>query len=121
MPYIPPEHRQELDGLIDQLAGRVVTLAKAQDYDGALAGLLNYTCTRLALKAARLQFGRLRYWLVALLTGTFKNIADEFYRRLAAPYEDVQAARNGDVDVYQEYLQEINLNPASPRPPRPTR
>jgi hypothetical protein len=107
MPYIPPENRQELDGLIDQLAGRIVTLAQGRGDDGAFAGILNYTCTRLALKVARQQFGHLRYWLVALLTGTFKNIADEFYRRLAAPYEDGQAVRNGDVDVYQEYLREI--------------
>ena len=60
------------------------------DQEAAFAGLLNYTCTRLALNIVRRRFGRLRYWLIALITGTFKNIADEFYRRLAAPYEDRQ-------------------------------
>jgi membrane associated rhomboid family serine protease len=44
--------------------------------------LLNYACTRLALKVVRERFGTLRYWLIALLTGIFKNVADEFYRRL---------------------------------------
>ena len=43
----------------------------------------------------------------AILSGTFKNIGDEFYRRLAAPYEDRQMARSGDVDLYAEYLAEI--------------
>jgi Domain of unknown function (DUF6899) len=108
MPYIAPEHRRELDALIDQLAGRIVQEADRLDQEAAFAGLLNYTCTRLALKIIRLRFGRLRYWLIALVTGTFKNIADEFYRRLAAPYENRQIAANGDVDLYTEFLEDIN-------------
>jgi hypothetical protein len=107
MPYIAPKIRKELDGLIDQLADRLVTQAKAQGDDGAVAGLLNYACTRLALKSVRKQFGPLRYWLIALLSGVFKNVADEFYRRLAVPYENQQMAQSGDVDLYQEYLAEI--------------
>lgn len=104
MPYIHPHHRQELDPLIDQLADRIVQEAGKIDQEAAFAGLLNYTCTRLALKIIRLRFGRLRYWLIALVTGTFKNIADEFYRRLGAPYEEKQIAKNGDVDLYAEFL-----------------
>ncbi len=106
MPYIA-EGREELDVLIDQLAERIVRQAKGSGSDGAFAGLLNYTCTRLALKIVRLQFGAMRYWLIAILTGTFKNIADEFYRRVAAPYETKQMQRHGDVDVYEEYAKEI--------------
>jgi Domain of unknown function (DUF6899) len=107
MPYIPPQARQSLDPLIDQLAQRLVQEAESLGHEAAFAGLLNYTCTRLALKVIRLRFGRLRYWLIALVTGTFKNIADEFYRRLAAPYEDRQIELNGDVDLYAEFLEEI--------------
>jgi hypothetical protein len=107
MPYIPVEQREACDGLIEALAGEIVRLAEAAGYDGAFAGLLNYACTRLALQIVRRRFGRLRYWLIALLTGTFKNIADEFYRRLAGPYEDRQMAKSGDVDLYGEYLAEI--------------
>ncbi len=106
MPYIAGD-RKELDGIIDRLAEAIVDRARAQGGDGAFAGLLNYSCTRLALKVVRLQFGALRYWLIAILTGVFKNIADEFYRRLAAPYEDVQMAQNGDVDLYAEYGKEL--------------
>lgn len=107
MPYIAPKHRKELDGLIDRLADRVVVEAKEYDYDGAFAGLLNYALTRLALQVVRRQFGPLRYWLIAILTGVFKNVTDEFYRRLAAPYEERQMARSGDVDLYREFLEEI--------------
>jgi hypothetical protein len=107
MPYISPKHRQTLDPLIDKLALQIVHEAKALEYDGAFAGLLNYTCTRLALKVVRLQFGTMRYWIIALLTGTFKNISDEFYRRIALPYENRQIEKSGDVDLYKEYEHEI--------------
>ncbi len=107
MPYIPAEQRTACDALIDELAGQIVRLARESGSEGAFAGLLNYACTRLALQIVRRRFGRLRYWLIAILTGTFKNIADEFYRRLAAPYEERQMARSGDVDLYAEYLAEI--------------
>jgi hypothetical protein len=107
MPYIAPSHRKELDVLIDELAHRLISRAQEAHYDGAFAGLLNYTCTRLALKIVQRQFGEMRYWLIAILTGTFHNIADEFYRRLGVPYENQQIAKHGDVDLYAEYAQKI--------------
>lgn len=105
MPYIAPKDREKLDPLIDQLAQKIAK--QSEEYDGAFAGLLNYTCTRLALKVVRLRFGKMRYWILAEVTGIFKNIADEFYRRLGAPYEDKQIAKSGDVDLYEEFSEEI--------------
>jgi len=107
MPYINQSDRTSLDPLIDKLAEEIVTKAKASGHDSAFAGLLNYSCTRLALKIVRLQFGAMRYWIVATVTGVFKNVGDEFYRRLASPYEDKQIVKNGDVDLYREYREEI--------------
>lgn len=107
MPYIAPKDREKLDSLIDELAERIVREAKEYGYDGAFAGLLNYTSTRLALKIVKLQFGKMRYWILAIVTGTFKNVADEFYRRLGVPYEDKQIEKNGDVDLYEEFDREI--------------
>ncbi len=107
MPYISPKHRQTLDPLIDKLAFQIVQESQAMAYDGAFAGLLNYTCTRLALKVVRLQFDAMRYWIIAILTGTFKNIADEFYRRIAVAYENTQIEKSGDVDLFREYELEI--------------
>lgn len=103
MPYIAQEKRTRLDPLIDELAGRIVAEAKGEGGEAAFAGLLNYTCTRLALKILRLQFGGIRYWLIAVVTGVFRNISDEFYRRVAIPYEDRQIKKNGDVDLYKEF------------------
>ena len=107
MPYIAPELRRELDPLIDTLADRLAAQAESLGYDGAFTGLLNYACTRLALAVIRRRFGRLRYWLIAALTGVFHNMAAEFYRRLAVPYEDLQMAQAGDVDLFQEFAQEL--------------
>ncbi len=109
MPYIAQKDREDLDPLIDELATRIVVHAKQHGYEGAFAGLLNYVATRLALKIVRTQFGKMRYWIIAIITGTFKNVADEFYRRLAAPYEDKQIKKNSDVDLYQEYDKEIRM------------
>jgi hypothetical protein len=49
----------------------------------------------------------MRYF--ALLSGTFKNIGDEFYRRIALPYENRQMEKSGDVDLYREYKHEIEI------------
>ncbi len=107
MPYIKKEDRVPLDPLIDALAEEIVRRSKEAGNDGAYAGLLNYTCTRLALKIIKLQFGKVRYWLVAMTVGVFHNVADEFYRRLAVPYEDIQIKNNGDVDLYEEFENEM--------------
>lgn len=93
MPYIAPEVRPELDRHIDALATAMNDLAAAYGHAGAFAGLLNYSCTRLALKV----LPERRYWAIALVCGVFKNIGDEFYRRYGVPYEDEQITKNGDV------------------------
>jgi len=50
----------------------------------------------------------MRYWIIAILTGTFRNIADESYRRIAVPYENRQIEKSRDVDMFQEYELEIS-------------
>lgn len=107
MPYIKQEDRKQLDPLIDALADKIVSRSKDQEGKAAFAGLLNYSCTRLALKVIKLRFGKIRYWIIATTVGTFKNIADEFYRRVGVPYEDKQIEKNGDVDLYEEFSEEL--------------
>lgn len=107
MPYIPKEERAKLDPLIDDLAEKIVAQAKECGHEASYAGILNYTCTRLAMQVIKLQFGKIRYWIIATTVGTFQNIADEFYRRIASPYEDKQIKKNGDVDLYEEFLNDM--------------
>lgn len=107
MPYIAPNVRTQFDPLIDELARRIAIEAEADGYDGAFAGPLNYCCTRLALQVVRLRFGKIRYWLIAIIIGTFQNITEEFYRRVAVPYEEKQLGKSGDVDLYKHFIDEI--------------
>ena len=110
MPYIPPGEgqRKELDPLIDELAERIVAMAKRGEEGNDFEGPLNYTCTRLGLKILKLLFGRFRYKRSPVVRGVFHDVASEFYRRLMGPYEDKQIEKNGDVDLYAEFLEEIN-------------
>jgi hypothetical protein len=103
MPYVMPEHRRALDPAIRELASQVAAIAGSLPEETAFAGLLNYACTSLAMQVLHARFGRMRYGAIATVTGVFKNIADEFYRRVAAPYEDRQIAKNGDVPLYETY------------------
>ncbi|MEK7567014.1 MAG: hypothetical protein AAB527_02690 [Patescibacteria group bacterium] len=108
MPYIKPEYRERLEGEIDNLALAIVDVVGKDDDESAYAGVLNYTITRLSLRVAIILFERMRYKVIAMLTGVFKNVSDEFYRRIAAPYEDKQAKKNGDIPEYDELLDEMN-------------
>jgi hypothetical protein len=101
MPYIRPEHRHALDPAIAALANRIAEIARSLPEETGFAGLLNYTCTSLAMQVIEARFGGIRYGTIATLTGVFKNIGDEFYRRVAAPYEDAQIAKNGDLRAYE--------------------
>jgi hypothetical protein len=107
MPYIKKEDRIILDPHIDRLACALASRAVESADDAAYAGLLNYTCTRLALLVIRQRFQKIRYWIIATTSGVFHNIADEFYRRLAGPYEDQQITNNGDVDAIEKFLMEM--------------
>jgi len=90
LPYIDRAQRQVLDGLIDNLAREAKRLGKDET---ERAGILNYITTRITLALIPQD----RYWKIALAAGVFSNLASEFYRRLAAPYEDKKIKDQGDV------------------------
>jgi hypothetical protein len=93
MPYIKQEFRPRLDSHVEALIKEIKGIVDEQRDPHAVAGLLNYICTKLALGV----IPEKRYWAIALIAGVFRNIGDEFYRRYAAPYENEQIERNGDV------------------------
>ncbi len=111
MPYVKLESREILDVAIRELADRIVQVARTMPEETAFAGLLNYACTSLAMQVVEARFGRLRYGTIATVTGVFKNVADEFYRRVASAYEDRQIAKNGDVPLYEAYARRIREEP----------
>jgi hypothetical protein len=91
VPYIRPEDRPELDAPARELAAAV--RAKAETSGGAFEGYLNYAITRLVLEV----LPERRYASIARATGVLENVKQEFYRRYAAPYEDEQIEKSGDV------------------------
>jgi hypothetical protein len=93
MPYIASGDRARLDPHIGRLADEIRALVDEEGHETAFAGLLNYACTKLAISVVPAP----RYWSIATVVGVFKNVADEFYRRVGVPYEDEKIAQNGDV------------------------
>jgi hypothetical protein len=90
MPYITKAKRHKLDPIIAQLG---VKLRCEPNYEGEL----NYIISRLI---GLLFDTEPRYASIARITGVLENVKQEFYRRLAAPYEDCAVAKNGDLPEY---------------------
>ncbi|MBI2588870.1 hypothetical protein HYW35_01515 [Candidatus Saccharibacteria bacterium] len=93
MPYIKKEYRPRLDPHIEALAKEINKINEETSEGHAFAGLLDYSCTRLAFKTLPEQ----RYWAYTLVEGVFNGLAKEFYRRVVAPYEDKQMKKRGDI------------------------
>ncbi len=91
VPYVPPEDRPALDPAIAELAASI--RAQAESRGGSFEGYLNYAITRLVLEV----LPERRYASIARATGVLENVKQEFYRRYAAPYEDEQIEKSGDV------------------------
>jgi hypothetical protein len=103
MPYIKQEDRIFLDQYIEELASAINTkLPNGYETDNVdvmeFAGEVNYSITRLCC----LVMGKNQtYPKIAIITGVLENVKQEFYRRLAAPYEENKIVQNGDVKEYK--------------------
>jgi hypothetical protein len=82
LPYITEEQRLELD------KGR----------DPASAGELNYCITMLVQNYMQSR-GAVNYALINEAMGAMACARAEFYRRVAAPYEEKKRKENGDVYI----------------------
>lgn len=84
MPYIDINGRNTLHHMTIELGKLIST-----------EGELNYVVTRLLL-AYVYKFGK-SYKVINTVGGVLWCAGQEFYRRLAAPYEDTKINENGDV------------------------
>lgn len=80
MPYITQDARNAID---------------SGDHAPETAGELNYAITTLISDYFHVQGGR--YQQVNDIVGALEGAKIEFYRRVAAPYEDTKIIENGDV------------------------
>jgi len=94
MPYIKQDRRTRINKLLDEVISEI-TCQNNFDYDGEL----NYAISYLVATA----FGPIwRYHYIARAISVFECAKLEFYRRIAAPYEDKAIAKNGDITPYEK-------------------
>ena len=106
MPYIKEEDRKILDDSIDNiifllkcsLDGEICQQKNLTDHqEMMLLGKINYCFSRILGGI----IGDVSYSKIAMITGVLENIKQEFYRRVAEPYEDKKIVENGDIKEYK--------------------
>ena len=108
MPYIIPEKRAYLDSHIDNIYHAIVDLemdALGEPDTNNTEGNLNYIFTRLLL----LVYGdkdETRYANINDVMGLLECVKAEFYRKVAAPYEDQKEFDNGAVVGKQVHVED---------------
>ena len=100
MPYIDEEERLELDTQIDNMILAIrdnkTNLNNPHDFSIYL-GRINYCFSRIIYGVMR----DVSYRNIAMVTGVLENIKQEYYRRIAEPYEDIKIRQNGDIKEYK--------------------
>lgn len=86
MPYIKQENRQKFDKAAKEVA-----------QNAECAGDLNYAIT--VIIHSYLKKKGINYANINEVSGMLSCCNAEFYRRVAAPYEDVKVKENGDVGI----------------------
>ena len=98
MPYIDEKNRKVLDGAINDLANIVTKFGDLENEDLlSILGDLNYCMSRLIGKV----MGNTSYAKIAMITGVLENVKQEFYRRVAVPYEEEKIVTHGDIKQYK--------------------
>lgn len=99
MPYIVQEKRDVLDSAIEELHHLLVEL-ETDDEHNNMEGNLNYIVSRLLMMV----YGNrdtTRYAQVNDAMGMMLCAALEYYRKVAAPYEDQKEFENGAVETFK--------------------
>ena len=109
MPYVPSsktsgleDDRVVLDKGVQALVEAIGEVSMRHKYDGAFAGELNYSLTRMLQEIPRElvrrgQFSEeIRYWVQPLLYGVLLDVALEHKFRVNQAYEAAQIVKSGD-------------------------
>ena len=87
MPYIKAGNRKKYENVLERLV-KILKTVPPEEIDGEL----NYVVTKI-LK----EIYSLRYFHINKAVGVLECIKLEYYRRVAAPYEDQKIEEAGDV------------------------
>lgn len=90
MPYITQDKRKALDPHIQSLLNALREL-ESDDPNNGHAGNLNYVFTQLLSGSYAARYAEINEAI-----GVLECAKLEFYRRIAAPYEDTKITQNGD-------------------------
>jgi hypothetical protein len=94
MPYIKESNRVVYKEILKDLAGKIQVMAHECGHD-KIAGELNFIITKLLKEVYK---GKLNYAAHNEIIGMLECCKQEWYRRFAAPYEDLKILENGDVE-----------------------
>ena len=98
MPYIKPEGRVFVDGCVHRMIECLTEGNELTDEEFmAIMGEVNYMFSRIITAC----MGKPSYAKICMTTGVLENIKQEFYRRVASPYEDNKKIQNGDIKEYR--------------------
>ena len=92
MPYIKAEKREPLDPAIDLLLNALREL-ESDDPSNDMGGNLNYVITRLLHRCYSTKYSEM-----AQAVSVLEMAKLEYYRKVAAPYENQKEFENGSVD-----------------------
>ena len=106
MPYIKEENREVLDRAIGGAVETIKSNIEKSFGDNLsdsefmeISGDINYFVSRITCQL----MGDVSYKKIAIITGVLENIKQEFYRRVASPYEDMKILQNGDIKEYLRF------------------
>lgn len=86
MPYVPRDEQAVLDRALREFY-------HVRDPRSCSPGQMNYIITKLLLR----YMGEVGYFMINSIRGILACVGDEFYWRVARPYEDEKREENGDV------------------------
>ena len=99
MPYIKEEARVFLDECIENMIQCLTEGNELTDEEFlSILGEINYSFSRILAGS----MGKTSYSKIAMITGVLENIKQEFYRRVASPYEELKIVQNGDIKEYRK-------------------
>ncbi len=110
MPYIQESNRANLDDCITSMVSCIKKNAKrytnthiadnslTNEEFATILGDINYVFSRVLAGLMKDP----SYNKIAMITGVLENIKQEFYRRIASPYEDKKIIENGDIREYKK-------------------
>jgi hypothetical protein len=112
MPYIKEQNRAGLDVCIETMVQCIkhnvipnLQNPYANPYKNlteeevlTIVGDINYAFSRILTGL----MGDVSYGKIAIITGVLENIKQEFYRRVAEPYEEKKILQNGDIKEYKK-------------------